>query len=63
MKVRLATIEDLNEIEELYGLIGDQMKESVFDIGWRRNLYPSKELIQSDIQQQTLYVLQKMKIS
>ncbi len=59
MKVRLATIEDLNEIEELYGLIGDQMKESVFDIGWRRNLYPAKELIQSDIQQQTLYVLQK----
>ena len=59
MKVRLATIRDLNEIEELYGLVSDQMVGSAFDIGWRRSFYPSKELIQLDIQQQTLYVLQK----
>lgn len=59
MKVRLATIKDLNEIEELYGLVSDQMVGSDFDIGWRRSFYPSKELIQLDIQQQTLYVLQK----
>lgn len=59
MKVRCAMMDDLKEIEELYGIVSDQMKESAFDIGWRRNLYPNKEMIRLDIQQQTLYILQK----
>lgn len=59
MKVRCAFEDDLEKIEELYGFVSDSMKDTAFDIGWRRNLYPSKEMIQSDIKQQTLYILQK----
>lgn len=59
MNVRCALMDDLEEIIELYGVVSDAMKESAFDIGWRKNLYPSKEMIQSDIKQQTLYILQK----
>lgn len=59
MNVRCALMDDLEEIIELYDAVSDAMKESAFDIGWRKNLYPSKEMIQSDIKQQTLYILQK----
>ena len=54
-------MDDLEEIEELYGVVSDVMKESAFDIGWRRNLYPSKEMIQLDIKQQTLYIQRLVK--
>ena len=59
MNVRCALMDDLEEIIELYDAVSDAMKESTFDIGWRKNLYPSKEMIQSDIKQKTLYILQK----
>ena len=54
MNVRCALMDDLEEIIELYDAVSDAMKESAFDIGWRKNLYPSKEMIQSDIKQKTL---------
>ena len=49
MNVRCALMDDLEEIIELYDAVSDAMKESALDIGWRKNLYPSKEMIQSDI--------------
>ena len=63
MNVRCALMDDLEEIIELYDAVSDAMKESAFDIGWRKNLYPSKEMIQSDIKQKTLYIYKKRKRS
>lgn len=44
MNVRCALMDDLEEIIELYDAVSDAMKESAFDIGWRKNLYPSSNL-------------------
>ena len=62
MKVRCAKKEDIKQIEELYGLVSDTMQESAFDIGWKRDIYPSKEMIIFDINQETLYLLEKDEI-
>ena len=43
MKVRLACVDDLNEIMELYHLVSDMMEDSAYDIGWRKDVYPTKE--------------------
>ena len=59
MKVRLACVDDLNEIMELYHLVSDMMEDSAYDIGWRKEVYPTKEIVLLDIEQQTLYVLEK----
>ena len=59
MKVRLACVDDLNEIMELYHLVSDMMEDSAYDIGWRKDVYPTKEIVLLDIEQQTLYVLEK----
>lgn len=59
MKVRLACVDDLNEIMELYHLVSDMMEDSAYDIGWRKDVYPTKEIVFLDIEQQTLYVLEK----
>lgn len=59
MNVRCALMDDLEEIIELYDAVSDAMKESTFDIGWRKNLYPSKEMIQSDIKQKNFIYLTK----
>ena len=59
MNVRLACVDDLNEIMELYHLVSDMMEDSAYDIGWRKDVYPTKEIVLLDIEQQTLYVLEK----
>ena len=59
MKVRLACVDDLNEIMELYHFVSDMMEDSAYDIGWRKEVYPTKEIVLLDIEQQTLYVLEK----
>ena len=62
MNVRLACVDDLNEIMELYHLVSDMMEDSAYDIGWRKDVYPTKEIVLLDIEQQnTLRFKKKMK--
>ena len=39
---------------ELYHLVSDMMEDSAYDIGWRKDVYPTKEIVLLDIEQQTL---------
>ena len=43
MNVRCALMDDLEEIIELYDAVSDAMKESAFDIGWRKNISYKKK--------------------
>ena len=49
MKVRRAIIKDLKRVQDLYGIVSDEMAGTIYDIMWRRDIYPSKKEIVKDI--------------
>ena len=59
MKVRRAIIKDLKRVQDLYGIVSDEMAGTIYDIMWRRDIYPSKKEIVKDIRHHELYVLEK----
>ena len=59
MKVRRAIIKDLKRVQDLYGIVSDEMAGTIYDIMWRRDIYPSKKEIVKDIRHHELYVLVK----
>ena len=56
MKVRRAIIKDLKRVQDLYGIVSDEMAGTIYDIMWRRDIYPSKKEIVKDIRHHELYV-------
>lgn len=54
--IRIAQMGELNRIITLYYLLTDMMKDAEFHPGWKKNVYPSRELLRQSVLNQQLYV-------
>lgn len=59
MKVRRAIIKDLKRVQDLYGIVSDEMVGTIYDIMWRKGYLSFKKRIVKDIRHHELYVLEK----
>lgn len=55
--IRIATIEDLHDIEKLYDDLNKYLEEEVNYCGWKRGIYPTKETALLGIKNNSLYLL------
>lgn len=56
LEIRLAKISDYEKIKELYYSVIDDMKDTLYDLGWEKDLYPSNQYIQQSIEDNQLYI-------
>lgn len=56
MKYRIANKNDLEDIKELYDTVSDDMKDSNYDLMWRKDIYPTREMIENDLNNTYLLV-------
>lgn len=56
MTMQLASMEDLQELEQLYEALHHRLEQGTNYPGWRRGVYPVKETALKGIEAQTLYV-------
>lgn len=57
MDIRLAKLTDLEEVTELYGEICDSTKDSPYNVGWERGVYPTEDFLRYSIDNGHMYVL------
>ena len=56
MKYRKAKLEDLDAVEEFYGVVIDGMKDSPYSPGWTRGVYPTKKMLEDFILENALTI-------
>ena len=56
MEIERAVREDLEELIALYGIVTDQMAEKGLT-QWKRDVYPTEEILRQDVEQGNMYVL------
>ena len=56
MEYRKAKLEDLDAVEEFYGEVIDDMKDSPYSPGWTRGVYPSRKMLEDFIQEDALTI-------
>ena len=56
MSFRIATMRDLDRIEEIYGQIHDEEEAGRAVIGWIRAIYPTRATAETAIQRGTMFV-------
>lgn len=54
--IRVARIEEFNEVRAFYDLVIDQMQDAEFKPGWEKGIYPTEEFLRDAINNQELYV-------
>lgn len=59
MLIRVAEQKDYAAVQDFYWRICEAMPSSPFDGKWRKEIYPSNELLQTSIAQGELYLLQE----
>lgn len=55
-KIRLATVSDIESIARIYDAIHDQEAQGRYVIGWKRDVYPTKETASAALERGDLYV-------
>lgn len=43
MKIYAATEDDLLDIQDLYSVVHDAEEQGLLDIGWKRDVYPTRK--------------------
>ncbi|MBK1809112.1 GNAT family N-acetyltransferase [Clostridium sp. YIM B02505] len=55
--IEKGTIEDINELEDLYNNLNDYLEATINYPGWKKGLYPVRETAENGIRDNTLFVL------
>lgn len=56
LEIRKANIADLKDIIELYDIVIDDMRNTQYDLGWEKDMYPSHQYIKDSIINNELYI-------
>lgn len=55
-EIRLATIHEYEQVRSFYHQLIDEMKDFPYDIGWKKDIYPTPEFLMESIQNNQLYI-------
>ncbi|GKU25551.1 GNAT family N-acetyltransferase [Clostridium folliculivorans] len=55
--IEKATINDINELEELYDNLNDYLETTINYPGWKKGIYPVRETAENGIRENSLFVL------
>lgn len=55
--IEKATLEDINELEELYNSLNDHLEATINYPGWKKGIYPVRETAVNGIRENNLFVL------
>ncbi|WP_455684462.1 GNAT family N-acetyltransferase [Thomasclavelia sp.] len=55
--IELASLKDIDEVEELYNIIVDDLVENINYPGWKKGVYPTRLEAVSGIEKQELYIV------
>lgn len=59
MNIRLATYEDLDNIEALYTHLTEHIEETINYAGWVKDVYPTRDTAKSALERSDLFMLEK----
>lgn len=56
MEIRIAKTDDYPSVRAFYHSLTDEMRHSEFDIGWKKDIYPSPDMLKNSIADSHLYI-------
>lgn len=56
LKIRMAAVQDYNEVREFYYSLIDAMKNAEYKPGWERDVYPAQEFLRQSIKNNELFI-------
>lgn len=56
LKIEKCNLQTYSKVRLFYHSLIDEMKDSEFNIGWQKDIYPSPEFLQESIEQGNLYI-------
>lgn len=59
MEIRKGTMQDIDELSELYDDVTDYLETHINYPGWKKGIYPTREDAKRGIQENTLFVAQE----
>ena len=56
MIIEKATIEQYEDVRSFYHFLIDGLQDSIYDIGWKKDIYPEPEYLMSSITKGELFI-------
>ena len=56
MKIRQATIEQYNDVVAFYYFVIDSLKNSSYDLGWRKEVYPTSDYLLNSVKKDEMFI-------